>query len=513
MKFKLLIIFLFILILPLTLLLGIGLKWSQDEQKIIQNQINELNLQKLQLLRQTVDSFIQNEQKELHEFLSSINEDKSQLRDLIRKSPKVSQLFILDSKGGWSYPSPAMDDLSENERQFLERSDKRLYQKIRQMDFQAGEVQRSSQLGIWSSYFWNNQMVLIYSEKTAENKIIGIELNRINFISRLMSVFPDTPQNEKSKPFRISFNDSQGNIFYQWGSNKGTPKVKLNLSSPLDSMELTYYSEEENPGRSFRFNFFSGLGFLVVSLLGMGFYFYRENAREIREAEKRVTFVNLVSHELKTPLTNIRMYSELLEQYLDETDEKSSQYLKVLVSESERLSRLIGNVLSFAKKEKNQLKLRKNSGSIKKIIEKSIEQFSLSLKEKGIEVVFTSQEDSLVELDEDLVLQIIGNLISNVEKYAPLGKVIKIEHRKEGERSVVTVSDEGPGIPKEKREKIFEPFFRLANQLTAGATGTGIGLTIARDLARLHGGDLVLVDSEKGASFQLTILTPEIQGD
>jgi len=97
------------------------------------------------------------------------------------------------------------------------------------------------------------------------------------------------------------------------------------------------------------------LGLLGATVISLTYYFYREQSREMREAAQRVSFVNQVSHELKTPLTNIRMYAELIEKDADESDERLQRYAGVIVSESQRLSRLIGNVLTFSRKQRRNL--------------------------------------------------------------------------------------------------------------------------------------------------------------
>ena len=120
-----------------------------------------------------------------------------------------------------------------------------------------------------------------------------------------------------------------------------SPGSSLRLASPLSAWNLAWYGPqpaEGGPGLSL----LSGLGAVALALIGLAVWFYRESSRELREAARRVTFVNQVSHELKTPLTNIRLYAELLEDELPEEDDKAAHHLGVIVSESQRLSRRLG---------------------------------------------------------------------------------------------------------------------------------------------------------------------------
>jgi signal transduction histidine kinase len=256
------------------------------------------------------------------------------------------------------------------------------------------------------------------------------------------------------------------------------------------------------------FNLAAGMAALVFALIGLALYLYRESTREMREAAERVSFVNQVSHELKTPLTNIRMYAELLEQSLPENDSKAEQQLSVIVSESQRLSRLIGNVLTFARKQNDKLALHSTAGNIDQCIQFVVDHFKATLESRGVKTVFTGGATATVEFDRDALEQILGNLFSNVEKYAAGGGLLEVTSHQNGSTTSIVISDRGPGIPKGQEERIFDPFHRLSNKLSDGVTGTGIGLTIARDLARRHGGDLKAVGSDTGARFELQLHTP-----
>jgi signal transduction histidine kinase len=242
-----------------------------------------------------------------------------------------------------------------------------------------------------------------------------------------------------------------------------------------------------------------------IALTVMAVYFYRESSRELRDASQRVSFVNHVSHELKTPLTNIRMYAELLQDSLDQSDEKAARHLDVVVSESVRLSRLINNVLTFGRQQRKSLKLRMSEEVVDRIVEAVIESFRPSLQSRGVNIEFLPGAPDRVQADPDALGQIIGNLLGNVEKYAPDSGTVQVESKQDKDTTTITVSDNGPGIPQAERENIFKPFFRLSSRVTDGVAGTGIGLSIARELARLHGGDLEMVSTGPGAVFRVTI--------
>ena len=259
--------------------------------------------------------------------------------------------------------------------------------------------------------------------------------------------------------------------------------------------------------------FSATLAVLALGVLALAIYFYREQAREMREAAQRVSFVNQVSHELKTPLTNIRMYAELLDRDLpdspaDSDDNRLRRYLDVIVFESQRLSRLIGNVLSFSRSRRDALELHRQFGVVDDVVRRVLDQFQPALEAKNIRVDFMPAAPASASFDIDSLEQMLGNLVSNVEKYAASGGVLQVASSQTGARVQITVQDGGPGLPASEARRVFEPFYRANNRLTEGVSGTGIGLTISRELAKLHGGDLELLPCDHGARFRLTIECP-----
>jgi signal transduction histidine kinase len=248
---------------------------------------------------------------------------------------------------------------------------------------------------------------------------------------------------------------------------------------------------------------------MALALALLAAYFWREHTRELREAAQRVTFVNQVSHELKTPLTNIRIYAEMMEDGLDDKDAEGRRRVGVIVQESRRLGRMISNILTFSRKERNGLRIRKTAGVVDEIVAGTIDNFRPALDARKITIAFEGDAKQKYAFDADALEQIVGNLINNVEKYAP-GCELTISTRQTDGRVTITIADTGPGIPPGERAKIFRPFHRVSDRLTDGVAGTGIGLSIARDLARLHGGDLILKSGDGGATFVLT-MTVELE--
>ena len=372
----------------------------------------------------------------------------------------------------------------------------------------------------WHSWYLGSGLNFIYWQRNFAGQVIGFELNRPSLLSAMVDALPHADASGAVLPGGlIRLIDSKGATLHQWGTHEPgkdeRPIVSLPLSEPLCAWELRYFGSsaefDQALGGGIVFNFVSGLAVLILALVVLAVYFYRESSREMREATQRVSFVNQVSHELKTPLTNIRMYAELLDERLDDEDGKTRQHLGVIVSESQRLSRLIGNVLTFARQQRNKVVLRLARRSVDEVVGSVIGNFRPSLEAKGVEITFAAGAGEPVGVDADVLEQILGNLFGNVEKYAALGGLMAVTSTREGDKTIICVADRGPGIPHRLRAAIFDPFCRASDKLTEGTSGTGIGLAIARDLARLHGGDVTLDPTEEGASFIIALHTPSEQ--
>ena len=345
-----------------------------------------------------------------------------------------------------------------------------------------------------------------------------MEISRTVLLSDIVARLPDSPAGPSAErgEGRIVLTDASREILYQWGPHQPaagqSPAAAVDLAAPLSGWRLAFYAPDLPGSGSFArgaaFPVAAGLAAALLALAGLAVYFYRENTRDLREAAQRVTFVNQVSHELKTPLTNIRLYAELLEDEIPAEARKARTRLAVITAETERLSRLIHNVLTFAREQKKTLQLRIAPAVVDEVVAAVVQSFRPALEAREIAIETDLRAPAPVSVDRDALEQILGNLFGNVEKYAASGKSMKVSSRQEGDCTEISVADKGPGIAPGDRARVFEPFVRLSHRLTDGTTGAGIGLTIARALARRHGGDVRLESEGEGACFKVTLRTP-----
>ena len=524
MKPKLIAILLLIVLVPLGLLAWLGAKVARDEQEIVQHQFRELLLRKLRDVDATIAALLAERERELLSLTERHPLDPPSLRRLGRRTPGIEQAFALGPKGKCLYPSLSRPHTAA-ERKFLERAEQ--IWRDQHVFFQPPEAETGGHSASgsppagrgygWYVWYWGSGINVLFWRRLESGHVVGLELNRSRLMADIIGKLPATDPAKPSLPdARVVLADAMGAPIYQWGAHEPaadeTPQATLALRHPLASWKLEYYAStaalDKAIGVSTFLNPTAGLIVVGIALLGLAVYVYRETSREMREAAQRVNFVNQVSHELKTPLTNIRLYAELLDNTLDDGDERSARYLGVIVSESQRLSRLIGNVLTFARKRRRKLTLRTSEGCIDDAIRSVLASFRPSLEAKGVRIVFEGSASGRVRFDPDALGQILGNLFANVEKYAASGGLMEVTSRQDAGQTTIIVADRGPGLPEAQRETVFRPFTRLSDKLTDGATGTGIGLAIARELARLHGGDLTLEPSEAGARFQIVLHTP-----
>ncbi|MEZ4382216.1 MAG: HAMP domain-containing sensor histidine kinase [Nannocystaceae bacterium] len=359
----------------------------------------------------------------------------------------------------------------------------------------------------WIAWYWEEGLHLLFWRRRADGLIAGAEIERAALLQRLIDSLPAT--GEQSSLIAVA--DAKGAPIYQWGiyepADDEEPRARLLLAPPLESWSLLYYGPADAPIAltTSRFLVVVGLGGTALVLLGLAAFFYREWSRNMRDARQRVSFVTQVSHELKTPLTNIRLYAELLADELEGLDDRAEEHAGVIVSESQRLSRLIANVLTFSRRGRPASARRPLD--VEAAIRQTIEHFGPAFAERGIAVRREGAAPRPVIADEDALGQILANLLSNVEKYASAGARVDVDLEQDAAKTRIRVRDYGPGIPAAQRRKVFDPFFRARSDLTEGVSGTGIGLTIARDLARQCGGELDLEPCEPGACFVLTLPT------
>jgi signal transduction histidine kinase len=293
----------------------------------------------------------------------------------------------------------------------------------------------------------------------------------------------------------------------------GALLYRSRLSAPFDGLELIYSINGLPPGPGA-----TVLGWvtLVLAIVFLGGFYtlYRLGVSQINLARQQQDFVSAVSHELKTPLTSIRMYGEMLKEGWAEPA-KQQQYYEFIHDESERLTRLISNVLQLAKITRNEPQFDLSSVSVNELMNQIESKISSQAQSAGFALDFQRDEKAnnmVINIDGDCFAQIIINLVDNAIKFSRDAeeKRIAISSRLTGDNEIeFAVRDFGPGVPKDQMKKIFQLFYRSESELTRETVGTGIGLAIVHQLSKAMNGKVDIVNKNPGAEFRVSFPAAE----
>jgi signal transduction histidine kinase len=247
---------------------------------------------------------------------------------------------------------------------------------------------------------------------------------------------------------------------------------------------------------------------MFVVLSGGLIAMYRFGQKQIALTEQQQNFVSAVSHELKTPLTSIRMYGEMLKAGWA-SDEKKQSYYEYIYAEGERLSRLIDNVLTLARIGREHASLTLQAATVGELMDLLRSKLDTQAEQAGFALEFEIGQDAaqaVLAVDADALVQIFINLVDNAMKYAAKAerRAVNIAVDRDGSRQIrFAVRDYGPGIPEPEMRRLFELFYRPDTAATRAIAGTGIGLSLVRELATAMRGRVDVKNASPGAEFIL----------
>ncbi len=291
------------------------------------------------------------------------------------------------------------------------------------------------------------------------------------------------------------------------------PFVATEIGEALPHWEAALYlvdpGQISRAARTLQFTLGLIVLLLVAAIVSGGSLIAADVRRQVRLAQQKTDFVSNVSHELKTPLTSIRMFADLLAEKRVPDEERQATYLRIIAAEASRLTRLINNVLDFARLERGAPPGEHHECDLVDAVRDVVETVGPHLEAAGVSFRHEIEAETLpIRGDRDALAQIILNLISNAEKYGGQDVLVRVRRQEtvSGALGCVDVLDRGQGIPAKQVRTVFEPFHRLDDSLSSGIPGSGLGLTLARRMARAHGGDVTYSARAGGGScFTLTV--------
>jgi len=535
MKLGYYILFFMVFLLPIVILLTYGSKSFEQNASGIEIEFIETQKKATLDIKLDVDDIIFQMQlisKNLLQLKDNSTKQPFELWQQIQNinNPYFKQIFLLGNDGKLIYPRLDSNQ-NQSEIEFIEKTkslwkNKNFLKQIQVTENNKEETiqtftnndfyrlnQKQLQVidtpeGLYS-YYSDTNFNIIYWNKLSDRFIIGVDLNvaylKAKIINRLSQI--------KLSKALIQLLDDNQKIVFQSGNLSLKPQNCRShqeyLNAPLKNWQIVHMEPLPenlvNIKSSFQTSLYTNLVIISLLFIFCGVIAYFLMIKEALQMQKKMNFITEVSHELKTPLTNIRLYAELLDRKTSNEDHKSKGYIQILLQETQRLSRMIHNVLTFRRLNSKKFELKIKSINANEIVEQCLKTFEPFLLAKGFEIVRKYELNKNILCDQDSLEQILFNLISNVEKYALDGKFICLLTYELKEKAFIECIDRGLPLDHQIAKLIFQPFYRAHKDLSHGAGGTGIGLTISKELAILNNGDLTCEPISSGNTFKLQL--------
>ena len=309
----------------------------------------------------------------------------------------------------------------------------------------------------------------------------------------------------------FTISDENNHVLYANAPAKNGYLLETNFDRPFSNWKASIGLKDTNLDELARNSFMHMAGatlLVLLVLLGGIALAIRATDREARLAQAKSNFVSNVSHELKTPLSLLSLFSEILELGRVNSEEKKTEYYRILRHESLRLNKMIDNILDFSKIEAGRKTYNFAAGDVAEVIENVLSSYRYQIVNSGFDVQTNIQPDlPAVLIDRDAMSQAISNLLDNAIKYSREVKQLSITTERRGSDLSIEVADKGIGIPRAEQAKVFEKFYRVGNGLVHDVKGSGLGLSLVKHIVEAHQGT-ISVESDVGKGTRFTILLP-----
>jgi len=445
---------------------------------------------------------------------ASQNELVRSLREFVDRRTTVRSVFIADT----GFRSIVTVESSRGNSGAVSLKEKEILRqlaankaKIEQLvDYQKVEYRKVEALTDADSLQGNRPLVLVFIAKDhgSAMRVVGMVLDPQDFVQNILS---------------RKLQDAAGDEFILAVVKKRTQEI-VDATSSVQAADLKQFRslwllpdyqlgirlkgktiDELVESRSYR-----NLGIIVILdifLLAGAWLIYRTIRREMDLIQLRSDFVSNVSHELRTPLSLIRMFAETLEMKRVKTEKKKHEYYHTIIQESERLSRLVNNLLNFSRMEAGRRAYDLKPTDLNALVTSVIDFYTLQLRDKGFTVVIDlAPRLPAVSTDGEAIAETLHNIIDNAVKYTGTEKYLRIATGQEGGMAFFEVEDHGIGIAPEHQNRIFEKFYRVSTGLVHTTKGSGLGLALVRHIVDAHSGNVeVRSQLGKGSCFRVSL--------
>lgn len=360
----------------------------------------------------------------------------------------------------------------------------------------------------------------LHDSRKEHSGFAGVLLNegfvRDGLIARsLVETAPSHTSSTAPLAMAITITDENSQILYSNAPAQNGHFFEGNLDRPFSTWKAAVGLRNTNIDEFARDSFLRSAGItllVLVFLLGGIALTIRATDREARLAQAKSDFVSNVSHELKTPLSTISLFSEILELGRVKNEEKKAEYYRIIRHESRRLNKTIDNILDFSRIEAGREKYELVEGDMAEVIHSVLATHRYQIINFGFDVQTNVETDlPSVLIDREAMAQAISNLIDNAIKYSGKVKQLSITARTVGSDLSIEIADHGVGIPRAEQARVFEKFYRVGDGLVHDVKGSGLGLSLVKHIIEAHKGT-ISVESEVGKGSTFTILLPLAPG-
>ena len=350
-----------------------------------------------------------------------------------------------------------------------------------------------------------------------QSRLAGVFLNKrfvsddllAGSIAKTLNIYHE--ETAPSSAIAITITDENNQVYFSNAAAQTGSLLETNFNRPFSTWKVRLGLKNTNLDAIARNSFLQSAGatlLVLLLLLGGIILTIRATDREARLAEAKSNFVANVSHELKTPLSLLSLFSEILELGRVKSEEKKIEYYQIIRHESRRLNKMIDNILDFSKIEAGRKTYKFVDSDMGEVIDDVLSSYRYQIVNSGFDVQ-KNIPASLppVLIDRDAMAQAISNLVDNAIKYSGKVKQLSITAEALGPKLSVEIADQGIGISRVEQAKVFEKFYRMGDGMVHDVKGSGLGLSLVKHIVEAHKGS-ISVESEVGKGSRFTILLP-----